>query len=535
MTISDNSPLYRVVFTGQIKPGIDPSLVKKQLAKIYHLARLEDIERVFTTPRVTMRKGLSKEDADKMLAALDGIGLVCHLVEESRSQAAVAPANVKPPVTPRDNTHNLPYQHITENSKDYNKSPTTEISIIQTTTPPVPSVDQVRDPNQRYKLVYLGAKDGQITPKFCQDFASTIGKNTAFVEQIVSGSKTVINQGLTLSLIEQWKASLEKKGVLCAIELDAYVAPPVNVGLQNDAATKTNGNNFSTSKINPGEKSKHLPNSSNNATKNDEIPNLWNPNAVGIWSLFLTPIFGGILLAKNWRAMGQYDREKKSIRFVWLYVIASVLLSYAKMASGGFSLVIVWYFLEQSPQTKYVQNQYNNKYNKNSWIQPLFYVGKLTVMIGILFSIGIFYFKDGLDYNNGLKYLEGKEVTQDYGKAIDYFQKAAQKGNAKAKHNLGIMYYKGLGVSEDHAVAAKWFLDAANQGLAESQIMMFSLYFKGDGVPPDFTEGYKWLILAEKSGNEKAREVLPLMPGKIPPGNVAEAQSLAQQWKATKN
>lgn len=36
---------------------------------------------------------------------------------------------------------------------------------------------------------------------------------------------------------------------------------------------------------------------------------------------------------------------------------------------------------------------------------------------------------------------EGLGVPQDYGKAIEWYQKAAKQGNAIAQYNLGVIYY----------------------------------------------------------------------------------------------
>ena len=39
-------------------------------------------------------------------------------------------------------------------------------------------------------------------------------------------------------------------------------------------------------------------------------PALWNPDAAGAWSLLLTPIFGSVLVRKNWQAIGDEAKAR---------------------------------------------------------------------------------------------------------------------------------------------------------------------------------------------------------------------------------
>ena len=46
-------------------------------------------------------------------------------------------------------------------------------------------------------------------------------------------------------------------------------------------------------------------------------------------------------------------------------------------------------------------------------------------------------------------YYEGKGVTQDYARAAELYQAAAEQGEAGAQCSLGILYDRGEGVSRD--------------------------------------------------------------------------------------
>lgn len=71
--------------------------------------------------------------------------------------------------------------------------------------------------------------------------------------------------------------------------------------------------------------------------------------------------------------------------------------------------------------------------------------------------------------NVGAAYLEGIGVIQDYAKAVEWNQKAAEQGNSGAQYLLGGCYEEGKGVVKDYAKAVEWYQKAAAQGDAEAQ------------------------------------------------------------------
>ncbi|TVQ81961.1 MAG: sel1 repeat family protein [Micavibrio sp.] len=58
-------------------------------------------------------------------------------------------------------------------------------------------------------------------------------------------------------------------------------------------------------------------------------------------------------------------------------------------------------------------------------------------------------------------YHQGRGLPQDYTKAVKWYRKAAERGNASAQNNLGVMYREGQGVAQDYAEAFFWFSLAA--------------------------------------------------------------------------
>jgi hypothetical protein len=100
---------------------------------------------------------------------------------------------------------------------------------------------------------------------------------------------------------------------------------------------------------------------------------LWNPNAAANWSLLFTPILGAWLHAENWKELGQHDRAKKSM--IWVYVgfvfLFVVLFLPDNVGSGpGLIFILAWYFSSAKGQVKYLKEN-NINYEKKAWGKPL--------------------------------------------------------------------------------------------------------------------------------------------------------------------
>ena len=101
----------------------------------------------------------------------------------------------------------------------------------------------------------------------------------------------------------------------------------------------------------------------------------------------------------------------------------------------------------------------------------------------------------GAQNNLGLMYYNGQGVAQDYAKAVELFTKAAEQGDAVAQNNLGNIYKNGtpiysktvvvnadgsktenvIGIAKDHKKAIYWYTKAAEQGNADAQKALDSL------------------------------------------------------------
>ena len=107
-------------------------------------------------------------------------------------------------------------------------------------------------------------------------------------------------------------------------------------------------------------------------------------------------------------------------------------------------------------------------------------------------------------YNLGVMYAKDQGVRQNYKKAINYYQKAAERGHAEAQYTLGWMYYNGLGVEIDYTEAINCFRKAAYKGYIDAQYNVGVMYINGQGVEKDSFKAYKWLSLSAASNHESS-------------------------------
>ena len=125
----------------------------------------------------------------------------------------------------------------------------------------------------------------------------------------------------------------------------------------------------------------------------------------------------------------------------------------------------------------------------------------------------------------GIQYEAGDGVQQDYRKAFDYYQKAADLGNSDAMLSIGVLYANGTGVVKNLKEAAKWFKAAAELGNVYAQYYLGRMYRFGEGIDQDQKEAAKWFKAAAEQGSCSAQFSLGYMyqTGQGVPKNPAEA------------
>ena len=121
----------------------------------------------------------------------------------------------------------------------------------------------------------------------------------------------------------------------------------------------------------------------------------------------------------------------------------------------------------------------------------------------------------------------------DYATALRVWRKSAEQGSAPAEFGLGLIYSRGEGVPQDNAEAVKWYLEAANQGNGAAQLKLGAMFARGRTVPQDNICALMWYDLAAAQSIEYAAGRRDALERAIPRYQVAQAQSLSQDWKPT--
>lgn len=99
----------------------------------------------------------------------------------------------------------------------------------------------------------------------------------------------------------------------------------------------------------------------------------------------------------------------------------------------------------------------------------------------------------------------------DYTRAIHWYLRAADQGNAMALNNLSSMFLLGKGVRPDPERAAALSLAAAEKGNVISQARIGAMYLAGEGVARDPLKAEYWLERAATAGHLEAQAQLGTM------------------------
>jgi uncharacterized protein len=102
----------------------------------------------------------------------------------------------------------------------------------------------------------------------------------------------------------------------------------------------------------------------------------------------------------------------------------------------------------------------------------------------------------------------GQGVAKDAAKAVECYEKAAERGDSTAMNNLGFCYQYGVGVAKDDTKAFELWGKAAEQGHLHAIYNLGLCYEYGDGVAEDMSMAFVWYGKAAAHGNLNAQLAL---------------------------
>lgn len=108
----------------------------------------------------------------------------------------------------------------------------------------------------------------------------------------------------------------------------------------------------------------------------------------------------------------------------------------------------------------------------------------------------------------GELYANGLGVKRDYGKAIEWHQRAADLGDREAMFALAMLRISGRGGPPDRASAVKWLASSAKLGEPKAAYNLALLYMDGQTLPQDFKRAAELLRFAADAGSPEAQYAL---------------------------
>jgi TPR repeat protein len=122
----------------------------------------------------------------------------------------------------------------------------------------------------------------------------------------------------------------------------------------------------------------------------------------------------------------------------------------------------------------------------------------------------------------------GERVVTDPSRAVSWYRKAADQGDAARQFHFGLMYAEGTGVPKDGAQAVAWYQKSSAQGNPTAQFLLADAYRTGTCVVRDLDhaldlyqksaqhgfEGAK--VIAEVIADNTQHEVFQALPTREP-------------------
>ena len=131
-------------------------------------------------------------------------------------------------------------------------------------------------------------------------------------------------------------------------------------------------------------------------------PALWNPVAAAAWSILFTPLFGAILVAANWRALGQPARAGTQrwwmlgtvgllVALLWIHFAETSEAWDILLRFGAFALLAAWIIAGAWPQISFLREHPPAAPVRRRWVWPVILGGA-----GLALFIALNAFTSGL-------------------------------------------------------------------------------------------------------------------------------------------
>lgn len=119
-------------------------------------------------------------------------------------------------------------------------------------------------------------------------------------------------------------------------------------------------------------------------------------------------------------------------------------------------------------------------------------------------------------------------VKTDGPAAVKWLRQASELGNVAGSRDLAFAYYDGVIVTKDFAQSIPLFRKAAEKGDSVAMFQLGVMYYRGEGVTQSFDDAAQWCKVSANRGFPRAQLVLGLLyeGGR----GVLESKSAAAEW-----
>ena len=131
-------------------------------------------------------------------------------------------------------------------------------------------------------------------------------------------------------------------------------------------------------------------------------------------------------------------------------------------------------------------------------------------------------------YCLGVALHDGKGVERNPTKAIEWYEKAGEKGHYASQYWLCLMYKDGIGAKVSSLEARYWCQRAGNSGNPEGMYAM-GLWYLSSVIRDRDVRAYIWFLRAANAGEPEARTMLELLTTQLTELQIREAIKLEEQ------
>lgn len=142
--------------------------------------------------------------------------------------------------------------------------------------------------------------------------------------------------------------------------------------------------------------------------KNTQITQIWNPSVAITLGIVFTPIFSALIHASNWRALGNHEEARRSVKWAaaqfFIIILATLLAAlfrtelalYYMARALPFLGLIAWGVTAGKAQIAHVSSELGDIYESKSWILPVVTALACILVGALILGVAI----KGLDDNS---------------------------------------------------------------------------------------------------------------------------------------